>query len=153
MNKFKYYIEMVLNESKLKEQIKIIAIFNDKNKKRRISLLHKQDIKKLEIRIFEKDTDMTKKFNSYLNELTTTLSKIKNNITEKNNKIDNFIYKLKEQMEEVKTEFQSIYNSAKKPSDAEISDSLQIEAKVKIDDNNTFIITIDHSDKLKIKKK
>ena len=95
MNKFKYYIEMAQGESKIKEQIKIIAIFNDKNKqkKKRFSLLHKKDVKALETRMFQKDTDMTQNFNTKLNALAAKLSEIKNNITEENKKIDNFKYK------------------------------------------------------------
>ena len=166
---------MALNESKKNDfEIKITAVFYDKNKqkKRRFSLLHKQDVKApetrisllnnkdaktLETRIFKIDTDMTQKFNTKLNALAAKLSEIKNNITEENEKIHNFKYKLKEEMENVKTEFQSLYDSAKKASDPKIKDSLEIEAIVKINDKNifnTFTITTDSSSNmLKIKKK
>ena len=155
MNKFKYYIEMVQGERK--EKIKIIAIFYDENKqkKRSFSLLHMVHPKNketLETRIFKKDTDMTQNFNTKLNTLAAKLSEIKNNITEKNNPdIKNFKYKLKEEMENVKTEFQSLYDSARKDSDPEYS--IEIEAIVKTDDKNTFTITTDSSNTLKIEKK
>jgi hypothetical protein len=158
MNKFKYYIEMAQGESKIKEKIKITAVFYDKNKqkKRRFSLLHMVHPKNketLETRIFKKDTDMTKNINTKLNALAAKLSEIKNNITEENKKIDNFKYKLEEKMENVKTEFQSLYDSVKKASDPKIKDSLEIEAIVKINDKNIFTITTDSSSNmLKIKK-